>query len=74
MGEVGLFDDDSGTPALLLSPGVDSSFGELSQLWHRQPSLLPELDGASRQHRESQAAARNRPVIHIWRFHSAPLC
>ena len=70
MGEVGLFDDDSGTPALLLSPGVDSSFGELSQ----QPSLLPELDGASRQHRERQAAARNRPVIHIWRFHSAPLC
>lgn len=32
MGEVGLFDDDSGTPALLLSPGVDSSFGEFSQL------------------------------------------
>src|SRR5437667_12074789 len=32
MGEVGLFDDDSGTPALLLSPGVYSSFGELSQL------------------------------------------
>jgi len=50
MGEVGLFDDDSGTPALLLSPGVDSSFGELSQ----QPSLLPELDGASRQHREAK--------------------
>jgi len=48
MGEVGLFDDDSGGTAFLLSPGVYSSFGELSQLWHRQPSLLPELDGASR--------------------------
>jgi len=51
---VGLFDDDSGGAAFLLSPGVYSSFGELSQLWHRQPSLLPELDGASRQHREAK--------------------